>query len=412
MLNDLTMAWRNIWRNPRRSILTILAIAFASLLLVFMLSFQFGSYADMIRFSLNIHTGHLQVKAEDYQKNREIRKVISDPGAVADTLEDRPDITDYTFRSNAFSLLSSEKRTYGAMITGILPDREARLTTIEAVIRKGNYLATGDTTQVIIGDLLAENLQLDVGGELVLLGQARDGSVAASILTVAGIFSSGQEEMDRSVAMITRDTFDRLYFMRGAVHEIVAICPSLDDVRPAAAALQRSLSGMNMRYPLKVWTWQELIPGLLQGIKIDLISGVIFYLIMIIVVAFSILNTFLMAVFERTREFGVLLALGVSHARLTRLLMLESSFICLVGMAAGIAGGAALTLYFQHTGIHIAGAAEILRFYGLPEALRPRLSWLPLLLGPAVVFVVTFLTALYPAWRVRRFKPVEAMHAT
>jgi len=408
---DLVMAWRNIWRNPRRSVLTLLAIAFACLLLVFMLSFQFGAYADMIRFSLRIHTGHLQIKAAGYQDNQEIRKVISDPAAVDALLDKRADIQAHTFRSNAFALLSSENRTYGAMVSGIVPADEARLTTIASIIKQGDYLTAGDNNQVIIGDLLAENLQVGPGDELVLLGQARDGSVAASMLIVTGIFSSGQADMDRSLAMTTRATFDRLFFMRGAVHEVVAVCPRLSDVKPAAAALQEKVSGLDLRHPLKVWTWQELIPGLLQGIQIDFISGVIFYLIMIVVVAFSILNTFLMAVFERTREFGVLLALGLSHGRLTRLLLLESSFLCLTGMAVGMAAGAGLTLYFQHTGIHLSGAAEILRSYGLPEALRPRLSWLSLLSGPAVVFAITFLTALYPAWRVRRLRPAQAMQA-
>ncbi len=408
---DLKIAWRNIWRNRRRSILTILAIAFACLLLVFMLSFQLGSYADMIRFSLRIHTGHLQIKADGYQKDKDIRKVVSDPGAVAEILQAQPGVADYTFRANAFSLLSSHDRTYGVMVSGIDPQREARVTTIKHVIRQGAYLSGGDNNEAIIGNLLAENLKVGAGDEMVLLGQARDGSVAASMLTVTGIFSSGQTDMDRSVALITLDTFDRLYFMRGAVHEVVAVCPALGDVKPAQAAVQKALDGLKTRRHLRVWNWQELIPGLLQGIKIDFFSGIIFYMIMVIVVAFSILNTFLMAVFERTREFGVLLALGVTHGRLTRLLLLESSFLCAVGMVAGITGGALITLYFQQNGIHISGASEILKSYGLPEVLRPRLSWVTIISGPAVVFAVTFLTALYPALRARKLKPAAAMHA-
>ena len=189
--------------------------------------------------------------------------------------------------------------------------------------------------------------------------------------------------MDRSLAFITLDTFNRLFFMRGAVHEVVALCQTLNDVKPAQAAVQRAVDGIDSRYPLRVWNWEELIPGLLQGIKIDFFSGIIFYLIMVIVVAFSILNTFLMAVFERTREFGVMLALGVTHGRLTRLLLLESTFLCIVGMAVGITAGALVTLYFQQRGIHISGAADILKSYGLPEVLRPRLSWVTLISGPA-----------------------------
>ncbi len=199
--------------------------------------------------------------------------------------------------------------------------------------------------------------------------------------------------------------------MRGAVHEVVAVCDTLDHVPYVEQELEASLKNLKTQGHLKVWNWRELIPGLLQGIKIDLFSGVIFYLLLIIVVAFSILNTFLMSVFERTREFGVLLALGVRRARLTGLLLYESMFLTFTGLAAGMLGGALLTMYFSRHGIHIPGAEETLRQYGLPEVLRPELSALSLFLGPALVLGITFLTALYPALRVRFLKPADTLRA-
>lgn len=406
---NMKMAWRNIWRNPRRSILTILAIAFAGLLLVFMLSFQFGTYDDMIEFSLRIHPGHLQVTADGYREDKDIRKVVEDPQAVGRILNGLDKVSAYTFRDNAFALLSSDARTYGAAVTGIVPAREAAVTTIEEVIREGRYLSGESTGRIMLGQTLAENLKSEVGGEIVLLGQARDGSVAADVFTVEGTFSTGNPEMDRNMAMIPLKTFDELFFMRGAVHEVVAVCDTLDDVPGVVSRVKMEIQKLRQGNDLVVWNWQELIPGLLQGIKIDLFSGVIFYFLLIIVVAFSILNTFLMAVFERTREFGVLLALGVARARLTLLLLYESMSLTVLGLAGGMVGGALLTLYFSGRGIHISGAEEALRQYGLPEVLRPELSALSLLLGPAVVFVITFLTALYPAFRVRFLKPADAL---
>jgi len=408
----MKMAWRNLWRNPRRSILTILAIAFSGLLLVFMLSFQFGTYDDMIELSLRVGPGDLQVTADGYREDEDIRKVVENPEAVGSILEGLHQVSAYTYRANAFSLLSSEKRTYGAMITGILPEREMAVTTIEKVIREGEYLPRESGNRVLLGRTLAENLQSAVGDDIVLLGQARDGSVAAGVLRVAGIFSTGMPEMDRHMAMIHLDTFNELYFMRGAVHQVVAICDTLDHVPAVERKLKVALNNLNPRHKLVIWNWRQLIPGLLQGIKIDLFSGVIFYLLLIIVVAFSILNTFLMAVFERTREFGVFLALGVTRARLARLLLYESMFLTFMGLAAGMVGGALLTIYFSKHGIHISGAEEILRQYGLPEVLRPKLSLLSLWLGPAVVFGITFLTALYPALRVRFLKPANALRTS
>ena len=131
---DMKMAWRNIWRNPRRSILTMLAIAFASMLLVFMLSWQFGSYETMINSAVKIHTGHLQVQAQHYNDKRSMRMVVPDPFAVGEVLDKTPEVSAYTFRTNAFSLVSSKQRTYGALVIGIDPMREAQVSTLKKLI--------------------------------------------------------------------------------------------------------------------------------------------------------------------------------------------------------------------------------------------------------------------------------------
>jgi len=160
---------------------------------------------------------------------------------------------------------------------------------------------------------------------------------------------------------------------------------------------------------LVVLDWMELMPGLIEAIKMDLVSGFIFYIILTVVVAFSILNTFLMAIFERTREFGVFMAMGTTPGRLSRLLLLESAGITMLGSIIGIITGSLVTWYFQVHGIVISGASELLSQYGLPERMFPQLSVLSVSIGTAAVFIITLLTALYPALKVRRLRPVEAM---
>jgi len=407
---DVKMAWRNVWRNPRRSILTILAIAFASLLLVFMLSWQFGSYDTMINSAVKIHTGHLQVQAKGYNDRGDIRLVVPNPAGVGGILEKIPGITAYTFRADAFSLVTSKERTYGAMVIGIDPAREAKVSTLEKLIRQGSYLSAGDIDQALVGKLLAKNLQVGLGDELVVLGQGRDGSIAATVARVKGIFSSGQEDFDRSTIHIPLTYFQDVYTMHDAVHEVVALCKSLDDVPEMKSALAAGIRNLNKDdHQLVVLDWMELMPGLIQSIKMDLVSGFIFYIILIVVVAFSILNTFLMAIFERTREYGVLLALGITPWRLTKIILIESSSITVVGVVMGIIAGSLITWYFQVHGIIISGASEVLRQYGLPERMFPELSVLSVTIGPAVVLVITLLTALYPALKVRRLRPVEAL---
>jgi len=411
MSMDLTMAWRNIWRHPRRAVLTMAAIAFATVLLVFMLSWQFGSYDTMINAAVKVHTGHLQVQAAGYHEQQDMHLVVSDPTAVTRILEGIPDVTAHTARATAFSLVSSKERTYGVAVRGIDPVRETQVTTLKQLIREGHYFTEGDTNAALVGGLLAKNLRVGVGDEVVLLGQGRDGSIAATVVRVKGIFRYGQDEFDRNFIYLPLPYFQEVYSMRGAVHEVVALCVSLEAVPRVKRAVAAGLKTIDEENKLVVLDWMELMPGLIQSIKMDLISGFIFYIILIVVVAFSILNTFLMVIFERTREFGVFMALGTTPGRLTRLLLFESTTLTLLGTALGILAGSLVTWYFQVHGIVISGTSEMLRQYGLPERMYPQLSPLSIAVGAGLVLIITLVTALYPALKVRRLRPVEAMRA-
>jgi len=408
---DAKMAWRNIWRNPRRTILTISAIAFASLLLVFMLSFQFGSYETMINTSVKIQTGHLQIQARNYQDKKNIRLVVPEPDRIANVLNTIPSIQAYTFRGQAFSLISSDQRTYGIVVTGIDPVREAKVSRLKSLVREGEFLAAGDTDQALIGQLLARNLRVGLGDELTVLGQGRDGSIAATVVRIKGIFNSGIGDFDRAAIHIPLQTFQEVYSMQGAVHEVVVIAESLQNIASIKAAIGAGISKLKPDKPLAVLDWNELMPGLRQSIEMDLISGLIFYLLLVLVVAFSILNTFLMAIFERTREFGVLMAIGTTPGRLTKVLLIESMTMTLIGIGAGIMFGSLITLYFQAHGIDFSGASELLSQFGITGRMYPKLSWLSAVSGPLVVLMITFFAALYPAIKVRRLQPVEAMRA-
>jgi len=406
---DRKMAWRNIWRNPRRSVLTIGAIVFACTLLVFMLSLQFGSYDTMIDFTVRIHTGYLQVQATDYHTDRDIRHVVPNPGKVGDILADIPEVSSFTYRANAFALVSSEERTYGALVIGIVPEREAEVSTLESMIRQGEYLAPDDPNGTLVGRMLADNLKVGIGDELVVLGQGRDGSVAATVLTIRGIFASGQEDFDRSSIHMPLATFQDVFSMRGAVHEVVIMGHSLDNLAAVKRDVYEQVKDLANHHSLVVLDWKELMPGLYQGIQMDLVSGFIFYLFLIVVVAFSILNTFLMAILERTREFGVMMAMGTTPGRLIRVLLMESMTMTVIGIGLGIICGILLTGYFQVHGITFPDAGEILQKFGIPDRIYPQLSGLSITIGPAAVLVITFFTALYPALKVRRLRPVEAL---
>jgi ABC-type lipoprotein release transport system permease subunit len=206
-------------------------------------------------------------------------------------------------------------------------------------------------------------------------------------------------------------TFQDTFSMDGAVHEVVIIGKSLSDVPRIKARLKSALSAIHKGKPLRALDWQELMPGLRQAIEMDLISGLIFYGLLIIVVAFSILNTFLMAIFERTREFGVMMAMGTTPRRLTKILLAESMAMTLIGIIAGIGIGIGITYYFQIHGIDFSGGSELLSQFGITGRMYPKLSLPSLSIGPFMVLFFTFFAALYPALKIRRLRPVEAMTA-
>ena len=281
---------------------------------------------------------------------------------------------------------------------------------MKTLIRKGEYLARGDYDQALVGQLLAKNLKVRIGEELTLLGQGRDGSVAATVVKVKGIYRSGLDVFDRASIHIPLNAFQDLYNMEGAVHVVVAVGKSLSQVSGIKALVLKGLSSTGLR-SMRVLDWEALMPGLREAIQMDLISGLIFYALLIIVVAFSILNTFLMAIFERKREFGVLMAIGTTPRRLTKLLLIESMSITILGIVAGVVSGILVTYYFQVHGIDVSGSSELLGQFGISGRMYPKLSGPSILIGPGMILIVTFLAALYPALKVRGLRPVEAMNA-
>ncbi len=403
------MAWRNIWRNTRRSLLTMGAVAFATVLLIFMLSLQFGNYAAMIDSAVKLRTGHLQVQAKGYMERRDIRLVVPEPARVAAVLDRLPGVAGYTFRASAFALISSRERTYGAIVTGI-GDREATVSSLSRTLRQGRFLSERDGGQALVGSILARNLQVKPGDEVAVLGQAWDGSVAATVVHVKGIVSSGQDEFDRSSFYLPLPYFQEVFGMGTAVHEVVVAAKTLEDVPQLKRTLGEQIH-RGLGRDLMVLDWKELTPGLMEFITFDMISGFLFYFVLIVVVAFSILNTFFMAIFERKREFGVMMALGSRPARITMLLSLESVMTTVLGSAAGILLGCIATLYFQTHGIAIPGTAEVGRLYAIPERMFPRLSLLSLTIGSGLVLTISFLTAVVPVFKVRRLRALQAMEA-
>ncbi|MFC1665187.1 ABC transporter permease, partial [Pseudomonadota bacterium] len=328
----LRLAWRNLWRQPRRTWLTTGAMVFSNVLLVFMISLQFGMYEMMINNTLAVFTGHLQVQAPDYKDDRKMRQSIPNAVALAASIRAGLAIDKVAVRASAFALASSKERSFGVQVIGVQPDYESRVSTLPGLLAEGRYLREDNANEVVVGSVLARNLRISIGDELTLIGSGHDGSFAAVVVNVVGIVNSGMADLDRSVVQIPLGSFQEAFTMRKDAHEIVI---QTADLSLVASVKQRVEVMLPSKPKLVVQDWDALEPGLKQAIQADLASAWFMYGVLIILVAFSVLNTVLMSVLERTREFGIVLSLGLTPGRLGRLVVLETVFMGLMGLVVG-----------------------------------------------------------------------------
>jgi ABC-type lipoprotein release transport system permease subunit len=336
-----------------------------------------------------------------------MRKVISDPDGLVQASASLGNVEKVATRSEAFVLASGEKRSRGLAVIGVDPANEIEISSVPKHILEGRYLSEEDGAAAVIGALAARHLQLGVGDECVLLGSGRDGSIAAGMVAIVGIFKSGIDEFDRAVMQLPLAEFDSIFSMDGGVHRLIYTFDHLSDTNRSAARLRAD----ERTAGLQVMTWEELTPGLKQSIELDLIGGIIMYFILVVVVAFSIVNTFFMAIFERKKEFGVLMSIGMKPARLVRLMLLESFSMTGVGLVLGILCGIVITLVVARYGISMGDSAEFMAQYGMPERLYPKLTLLSVAVGPLLIFLVTIFTALIPVLRIPNLRPVEALRS-
>jgi putative ABC transport system permease protein len=405
----IALAWRNLWRQPHRTLLTVFAIAFACMFMVCLLSLQVGTYAGMEANSLGLFDGYAQIQQPGYLDDPGINKSFPLPESLIRGISRIPGITAVAPRAETYALLTkaNTQRSMAALIVGVQPEVEQSVSRIASTIRDGRYLSD-NAAEAVIGEALARNLNVRVGDRVTLIGMGNDGSMAADVLTVAGVFSSGVHDLDRQLVEIPLARFQTAFAMPGEVHTLVVSGTSPDAIDRSLPALQR-LAGQGS---LRVLSWGELEPGLRDAIRLDATSSLFWYVVLVVVVVAILLNTILMSILERTREFGILLALGMRPSAVGRMVWIEVLLLLFVGLAAGIAIGASIAGWFGIHGIALPGAEGAFAKWGLPNRIHPKLTAFSLFAAPVVIAACTAAAGIVPFLRLRRLEPVAAMRAT
>jgi ABC-type lipoprotein release transport system permease subunit len=401
------LAWRNLWRNRRRTALSVGAIAFAVALLSFAIAQQTGNYGIMIDNATGMLTGHLQIQRRGFDDDPRIGAVVHDVSRRVDAVRTIPDVVAATPRISAFVLASAHDRAFGAQLLGVVARDERTVSTLPNMVAEGRYLddASG-ASEAFAGALLARNLGAQIGDELVILGLTPTGGVAPLALTLVGTFSSGVADIDRSVVEAPFDAAAAAFELEDSAHAIVVKTRKAADAHAVGAALRRDLGPDEV-----VLEWPQLVAGLQQAIELDRTFGDILFAVVAAVVTIGVFNAFVMTIFERTREFGTLLALGMRPRALVGTLQLEGLCLAALGCGVGVAIGVPLIVWLQKVGMPMGEAGAAVRQFHMADRFYPALS-LGAVLKPSMLMIVgTSLASLLPALRIRSIRPAEVLRA-
>lgn len=402
---QIKLAWRNIWRNKRRTIITIVSIVFAVILSSIMRSLQLGSYERMIDNSVRFYTGYIQVHKSGYWDEQVLDNAFAPPEELRSQIESLEGVEAVVPRLESFALASYGTRTRGAMVIGIDPAKESHLTGVQNKITEG-AMVTYNEPRVLMGAGLADYLNMKVGDTLVMISQGYHGVNAAGKYAVAGLVEFGLPQLTNQVVFMPLPAAQYFY---GADGLLTALAVVTDTPKKVDNILEAILQDTDTT-AYEVMGWKTMMPELIQGIEIDNISGIIMLLLLYLVIGFGMFGTFLMMTKERLYEFGVMLSVGMHRSRLQLLIFLEIVLLAALAVLTGFLLSLPLISYFSRNPISLPeeyrsafekfGIEPIYAFSSEPVVFSSQ-AW--------VVFFMALVLSAYPLYKIRKMDPVTAM---
>lgn len=405
----LRLAWRNLWRNRRRTLITITAVVFATWLVIVMRGIQLGTYEHNITFSLNLFSGFLQLQHPQYLDNPSLQKGFRFDEDIHRLLDGDARVRGYAPRVYADGLLSFGDNSHGTALFGIDPAVEQRVTRLVGQLHEGRMISSLDAAEIVVGATMLKNLRAKVGDEIVVLAQGYDGSLGNAKFRIVGTVKTGLGDFDRSAVFVGLGALQELLSMPGRVNVVAVALHDLHDVADVTEDLNARLDTAKVR----ARPWEEVMTDLKQGIDLDNYSGILYLGILLVIVSFGILNTVLMSVTERFREFGILLAMGTPQRFLVRLVLIETVFITLIGIVVGNILGLAVNWYFSVEPIVFTGEfADMYDEFGFLPVMRSVVQLSSFVNSSLSVLVISILAALYPLRRVAKLEALKGIRYT
>lgn len=399
----LMLAWRNMWRNHRRTIVMVSAITIGVWAMIFMTALMRGMVNDMVRDGVRALPGHIQVHHPAYRDDPSVNNLIPIPDSELTEAFSNAGLDGWASRVRVPAIISSERESRGVTLVGVDPARERSIDALGSVIAAGRNLDGVGDAGVVLGRKLADKLETGIGKRIVLMSQDPDNEIADRGYRVVGLFEANLEMYEEMFVFAGKNTLQKMLHIEDEVTEVAVLASDYRDLESLTLRV-RSLAGEGV----EVLPWQELNAYL--GSMLGVMDGfvLVWMIVVFLALSFGLVNTLVMAVFERIREIGLMLALGMRPASILGQIVIESSLLLVMGLVIGNALAWASVVPLKD-GIDISGLAQGMEMFGASSILYPELKLQDVITANVVVLVLGFFASLSPAWRASRYEPIEAI---
>lgn len=404
MRSIFTIAFRNILRNKKRTVITVSAVAMGLAAMIFLRGFVSGAQTQMVRNIVTTITSDAQIFPKSMENLYNTNGAIEDPEAVRRLLREEKRVLGYAEEVSGSGMVASATGSVMTFVTGLDPEDEKAIGS-RFPLMSGRLMGPDEIHGAVLGEKMRKILGVELGDKVVVTVQDYSGSFSGEAFTLVGTMETGNDQLDNGNVILLREPAKKLL---GFGHRISRFCLKIDPRYPVAQVvrdLRERLSGTD----LKVMTWEELIPMLAQMVRFQ--DGMIFVVlfIVLIVVTAGMLNTLLMSVIERVREFGLMMSLGTRPSRVVGLVFCESFLLAVMGLIAGVLLGLGPVYYFGRVGVDLSRFTSAFSNFLIGSHVYPRADWFWFSLFGLIVLMANLLASLYPAWRAGRLVPIDAM---
>ncbi len=403
-----SLAWRNIWRNPRRTAVILVAVIIGVWSMIFLGSLMRGMINEIIENGIATLTGHIQIQHTGYYNDPVVENSIMDPDAAEKAVRAVcPEGTLWTPRIIVGGVASNARHSGGIKLVGIDPEREARVSFItHQAVKEGKYLEADDKYGILIGKALADKYETRLGQKIILMSQDTTKQIASRAFTIRGIYRAGMQDTEKTYVFVTLPAAQNMLKLGKGISEVAMTLPDITKVDGVTKELKNRLPGKTY----VVMDWKELMPLLKAYLSMTMMFTYIWNVVVFIAMGFGIINTTLMAVYERMREFGLLKALGMRPILIIKEVLAESFCLLVLGIVLGNLFGFFSVFLLKHMGgINLSSLTAGSEYWGMPQILMPALKAQDVLFANGIVFFLGILVCIYPAIKAARFTPVEAM---